>query len=337
VFDKYGRVSDVFSSDEARISFGPLSVLNSVAGNDKGFIQDFIWFQPDAAIPGHVPSSLTDYGSYDVVVFTRTLSAAMTINGQSYATPSYVPWDVNSNVLSTIANAYAHVLGAGESVAFITGDVANTVRGASIYFLLDPSVRPADCNAYPEACVDLSSLVSKGEDFTIGLAVTENWRDYETTYDPLHSQVCDNRLLLGGLWCVHNLDEHSVKDTYSMKLTNFGYFTTNPAGQTTFIQTQYSTAHTTVVIHISTTVENEVTKIVVAEEHQTTTISATETLTGPPSYGFCSLLPKELAWLCGSSWGLPNWAWVLLAIVVLWLLLRRGNGSNSVTVISQSR
>jgi hypothetical protein len=59
-----------------------------------------------------------------------------------------------------------------------------------------------------------------------------------------------------------------------------------------------------------------------------TTITDTLKLPGLPD--FCSWIP----WLCGSTWGLPNWAWVLLAIVLLWLLLRR-NQSSSVTIVAR--
>jgi len=319
VFDRSGRVTDTYSSDRITIRFQ--LTPSSVNGADKGYIQDFIWFQPDLAIPGYVPSSLLDYGQYDVVVFTRTLTASVAINGQSYSSPSYVPWssDFNANPLNGIAQGYASVLGEKETVAFITGDAANTVRGATIYFLLRSDVRPDDCNRVPGACVDLTNLVSREQDFTIGLSVTEHWRDYETVYDPFHLKSCDFRLLLGGLWCTNKIQEQSVTDTYSMQLTNFGYFTTT-TGVTSFVQTQYSTAHTTVVIHMTTTVEGGITKIIVEETHQTTTIRATDTLTGPPKgLDFCSQVP----WLCGSTFGLANWIIaVVAAVVVLYLILR---------------
>lgn len=346
VFDSSSRITNVLSSDTVRVNFFGLQLLpadSSLDGRNKGYIQDFIWFKPDTALPGYVPSSLTDYGQYDVFVFTRKLSATVTINGQTFASPSYVPWssDFNSNPLNAIAQAYSGVLGEKEAVSFITGDAAGTMRGATIYFLLRPDMRPQDCVTYPQACVDLSNLVSQGQDFTIGLSVTEVWHDYETVYDPLHLKPdCSFRLLLTEPYCSYKLTQQTVTDNYSMTLTNFGYFTTTN-GFTSFVQTQYSTAQTTVVIHITTTTEGTITKIIVVETHQNTTLTGTDTVHGPatiPLPDACTLLPFLCNWK--GLGDIPLWAIVVVVILIIIILLAgrgRGEGGGSPTINIQAR
>ena len=332
IFDTSGRLVEQHHSDRVTISLVIAQQPPTVDAGNKGYIQVYEWFENDAAIAGHVPTNLLDYGSYDVIVFTRKLTARVLINGANYASADYIPWALENDITGFIANGYANVLRDGSSVSFITGDPAGVRRGALIYFLLSPNITPSDCNKKPSACINLVSLVSKGEDFTITLEITEDWKDYETTYDPFHQQQCDFRLLLAELYCVQELDEATVTDKYSMQLVEFGYFSTLPNGQTTFIQTKYRTDLTTVTIHIVTTVIGGTTKLIIEEKHQTTTIVNTATLTGPPTgeTDFCSVLP----FLCESTAGIPNW---LLAVAMIFLLIAlfrgSGRGSGSQVVI----
>jgi hypothetical protein len=68
---------------------------------------------------------------------------------------------------------------------------------------------------------------------------------------------------------------------------------------------------------------------------ETSTVISIRTSPNNPSIGiggFCALLPSWLSWLCGSTWGIPNWLLVAVAILGLWLLLRRGNGQVTVAI-----
>lgn len=326
VYGKSGTLLKQMDSSRAFVSLGVLGT-NDISAQNTGYIRVDEWFKLDDPVPGDV---------FNWVVFTRSLQGQLNINGQKYADLTYARWPVPDTFLANFPYwNYA------TSVVFVTGDPAGTTKIAVFYLILDPSKRPSDCNSVPAACIDISSKVAQGQDFTISTSVTESWKDYIFYSDPQHLLFgpCDERISTGkAAACIGYGESKTVPLGWSSKITDFGYFTTMN-GTTSFIQTQSHTVQETVTIHITETVEQGTTKIIVNEVHTNTTIIGTDTLVPPniptiPGLGnFTTGVCTTIPWLCLTTFGIANWILLLAALGIILIIWgsRRGGGS-SITV-----
>jgi len=328
VYDKSSHLTTVLDSSRMTLSFdlsGPNT--NAISAKNTGWIRVYEWFQLADPIPGNTANA-----PY-VIAFTRTLTGTLTTGTRSQPL-SFIPWTV-----SGIANNGFFSSWAGRTdVVFWSGDSVGTERAAVFYIILDSSKRPAECGSFSLSCYDVSDLVAKQQDFTITAAIQENWRDYwfGTILNPTFSCDATTGGYAGSI-CIKNLESRGpIPIAWSAKITDFLYYTTMN-GTPTYIQTKSSTAIETATIHISTTIESGTTKLIIREVHTNTTITGTDTIPAPNGglgggltdwfNRFCSTNPS-FAWLCSSSYGVPNWLIAVGVILVLLFLLWPKSGSS---------
>jgi len=320
IFDKSSRLIQSSRSSEKTLLFQLIPPYSSTKMSDVGWVRVHEWFRLTDSIGG-------DWGGLNTqaIVFTRDLDAQVLINGASYANIGFIPWNQPTSWINYI-QGWSHQ----SDVVFATGDLPGTERSAVIYLVFDSSKRPSDCNTNPSACVNLSSEVAKGKDFTIELKITETWDDY--TVEPYFlGKTCAIKVGHMVNTCINPLEHRTVDLKWGVNLLDLGHYTTIK-GTPTFVVTQSSTAMETATIHVTRTVESHTTKLIVVEEHVSTTITATETLTANtpdfckayPDFFLCKLgLPDWLDWLWESTWGIPNWLFVVAGVlVVLWILVK---------------
>jgi hypothetical protein len=153
--------------------------------------------------------------------------------------------------------------------------------------------------------------------FTFGTVIAEDWSAYVSrSSSPV---LTDHKIVPVAYEAQFGVDLNRMSGTFTVPMPTQTVSTCNQGICVEIPATTFTTSGVGVVATISGNGTTFTLKTTV-----------TDTLRLP---GFCDLLPS---WLC-ETWldSVPNWLIVVLAVVVLWLLLRRSNGS-SVTVVTRN-
>jgi hypothetical protein len=314
-FNRFGQQIKTLRSDVK--TFGFQLATTQLPISELGFIR----LNEHHVLKNDVP--MLSLGVYS---FTTRTAGQLLIDGQRYADVTLMPWPTPSGLSEYLNGLYFPNL-EGENAAFTSGDKAGTSRDGTFYLIFDKALMPRDCNTFPSGCVDLSSFVSQGRDVTVSAAFQETWTEWSQSTDPLKTAFgpCDytaDLFNVGGSFVCIKRESVLGPTPVSMDPVLLSRLMT---------QTASTFASNTVFFSTTTTLGKTITQWGIEYSNTTTTGIVTYTPANIPGLpDFCSWIP----WLCDSTWGLPNWILVAVAIVFLWLLFRRGNGSGQVVVVS---
>lgn len=314
VFDKSGRQISSIPMDRKTIGFGILNQVYSATFN-KGEV-GFVRLNEHHVLNNAVPKMF--WGGF---VFTTHTIGSLLVNGQRYAGITLIPWPTPSGWSELVDSFIAPNLN-GEDAAFFPGDLPGTSRDGAFYIIFNHASTPSACTQHPESCVDITSVVSSGQDVTVSAEFQETWTEWSVTFNPGNVVLgpCDYRVPIDipfwGLYayCIHN-EEQLGPTPIAMKPILLSALRSMTAS--TF-------ATNTVVFTTVTTESKTLTKWSVL--YSNTTTGGTVSQSPPNAPTFCTLNPDNPLciywvplwdWLNQSTLGIPNLIWVVGGIIVL--------------------
>jgi hypothetical protein len=280
-------------------------------------------------------------------LFSTTTVGNLYVDGQLYAPVTLIPWTTPSPVSKYLTDWGRSPANAGDSVfagqvsyqGQVVGDSPGTVRDGFFYLIFSKALYPQDCVKYPYACIDLTGLT---HDATISAGFTETWSEWKVSWDIQLLAFGPCTFKTGSAYpgvqslCVYKETEHAPTPISmpANKLSNLGEWTASG-----FKPTVTDTTFATNTLWFSTTTSGTSTITKWGVAYTNTTITNT-LVNEPPNnpfntpFNLCDWLPDWASWTCAVGWlNLPWLAWIVAAIVLLYLILRRGG--SSVTIVQE--